>query len=105
MMAVTAMNAAPAVYNHGGTESSNHLDHVLQDFVAPDFFGFFGSFGVAKVFGTSKKEFDAIASRSCEQLLRADQTELRCLLRAKIVLASFATGQREQGDFGMEAAS
>src|SRR3979490_1617088 len=105
MMTVTAMNAAPAIYDHRWTERTNHLDHVLQDFIAPYSFSFFGSFGVAKVSSASKKEFDAISSRCREQFLRADQTELRGLLRTQIILATFAPCQREQGHFGVETAS
>ena len=62
-MAMTGVNAAPAVDDDVGAEGADDADHVFEDLIAPDFLGFFGSFGVAKVAGTSEVEFHAVAAR------------------------------------------
>src|SRR5579859_5806267 len=36
MMSVTGMHTAPPVDDHGGTKAADHLDHVLQNLVAPN---------------------------------------------------------------------
>ncbi len=104
MVAVTGVNATPTVNDDRWPEGANDFDHILQNFVAPDFFCFLWSFGIAEVFCASEKEFDAVAARSGEQLLRADETQLRGLLRAEIVLPAFAACERKERDFCMEAA-
>ncbi len=90
---MAGVNAAPAVNNHCWPEGANDFDHVLQDFVAPDFFSFFGSFGVTKILGASEKELYSVAARSGEQFLRADETELRGLLRPEIILPALAASE------------
>ena len=66
----------------------------MQNFVAPDFFGFFRSLGVAKILGAGEKQFDAITARGGEQFLRAYEAELRRLLWAEIVLPALAARER-----------
>src|SRR4029077_9367150 len=104
MVTVPRVRAAPPVDDHRWPEGADDFDHVLQDFVAPNFFCFLRSFGIAEVFCASEKEFDTIAARGGEQLLRADEAELWSLLRAKIVLSAFAARERKERDFGVEAA-
>src|SRR4029077_16711201 len=104
MMAVAGLNTAPAVDDNRWPERADDLDHVLQDFVAPDFFCFLGSIGIAEVFGASEIEFDAVTACGRQQLLRANETKLGGLLGAEIVLPAFTACQRKERDFGMEAA-
>jgi hypothetical protein len=104
MMAVTAVNAAPAVNDYGRPEGTDDFDHILQNFFTPNFFRFLGSLGVAKIFCAREKKFDAVTARGGKQLLRANKTKLRSLLWAEIVLAAFAASEREKCDFGMESA-
>src|ERR1700693_5703727 len=104
MMAVAGMNTAPAVDDNRWPEGADNLDHVLQDFVAPDFFCFLGSLGIAEVFGASEIELDAVTACGRQQLLRANETKLGGLLGAEIVLPAFTACQRKERDFGMEAA-
>jgi len=103
VVTVTCVNAAPAVDDYCWPKGADDFDHVVQDFVAPDFFGFFGSLGVAKILCASEKKFDAVAARGGQQLLRADETELGSLLRAEIVLPALAACEGKERDFGMEA--
>src|SRR5260221_12237794 len=93
VVTVTGVNAAPAVDDYRWPEGANDFDHVLENFAAPNLFGFLGSFGIAEVFCASEKEFDTVAARGGEQFLRADETELRSLLRTEIVLHAFAAGE------------
>ncbi len=103
-MAVPGVNAAPTVDDHRGAKTANHLDHIVQDLVAPDFFRFFRCLGVAEVFGAGEKEFDAITPCGGKQFLRANQAKLGSLLWPEIVLAAFATSQGKQRDIGVQAA-
>ncbi len=93
MVAVTGVHAAPAVDDHGWPECAYDLNHVLQNFVAPDSFRFLGSFGIAEILCAREKEFDAVSARGRKQLLRADETELWSLLRAEVVLPAFAASK------------
>ena len=49
-----------------------------------------------------KKELCSIAARGRQQLLRANQAELRRLLRPEGVLAAFAAREGKQRDVGMQ---
>ena len=69
---------------------AHHAHHVVQDLIAPDFHGFFRRLRVAEIRCVCKKELRSIAARGCQQLLRANQAELRSLLRPEGVLAAFA---------------
>src|SRR5208337_460067 len=82
MMAVASVNAAPSVDDDVGAEGADYADHVFEDLIAPDFFGFFGSFGIAKIAGAGEVELHAIAARGGEQFLGADETKLRSLFGA-----------------------
>src|SRR6267378_1732781 len=66
-MAVASVHAAPAVDHDVGAEFADHADYVFEDGVAPDFFGFFGSFGEAEIPGAGEIEFDAVAASGGEQ--------------------------------------
>src|SRR5438445_4607538 len=103
MVAVTGMNAAPAVYDNRWSKGTNDFDHVLQDFVAPDFFSFFGSLGVTKILGASEEEFHAVTASRGKQFLGADKAELRGLLRPEIILPAFAASKGEERDIRMKA--
>ena len=72
MVAVAAMNAAPAVDHDVGTIGADDTHHFSEDRVAPDLFRFFRSFRESKIRRASKKEFYAVAARCREQFLRAD---------------------------------
>src|SRR5580698_5933141 len=103
-MAVASVYAAPAVDDDVGAEFADDADHVFEDGFAPDFFGFFGSFGEAEILGAGEIEFDAVASGGGEKFLGADEAELRGLFGAESVLAAFATRDGEKCDVGVEAA-
>src|SRR5579859_1672088 len=102
VVAVAGVDAAPAVDDDVGAEFADDADHVFHDGVAPDFFGFFGSFGEAEILGAGEIEFDAVAAGGGEKFLGADEAELRGLFGAERVLPSFAAGDREKGDVGVE---
>src|SRR5258708_35944240 len=103
-MAVASVDAAPAVDDDVGTKFADDADHVFEDGVAPDLFGFFGSFGEGKIPGAGEIEFDAVAASGGEKFLSADEAELRGLFGAERVLAAFAAGDGEERDVGVEAA-
>src|SRR5258708_37802514 len=103
-MAVAGVHAAPAVDDDVGAEFADDAAAIFEDGVAPDFFGFFGSFGEAEIPGAGEIEFDAVAASGVEKCLGADEAELRSLFRAEGVLAAFAAGDREQRDVGVETA-
>src|SRR5258706_12655982 len=103
-MAVAYVDAAPAVDHDVGAEFADDADHVFEDGVAPDFFGFFGSFGEAEIPGAGEIEFDAVAASGGEKFLGADEAELRGLFGAERGLVAFAAGGGGQGDGGVEAA-
>src|SRR5258708_740248 len=103
-MAVASVYAAAAVDHDVGAEFGDDADHVFEDGVPPDFFGFFGSFGEAEIPGAGEIEFDAVAAGGGEKFLSADEAELRGLFGAERVLAAFAAGDGEQRDVGVEAA-
>src|ERR1700676_1334272 len=92
VVAVAGVDAAPAVDDDVGAEFADDADHVFKDGVAPDFFGFLGSFGEAKILGAGEIKFDAVAAGGGEKFLGADEAELRSLFRAEGVLAAFAAG-------------
>src|SRR5690348_13318472 len=102
MMAVPSVHASPAIDNNVGAEAADHADHIFEDLVAPDPFGFLGGFRKAKIFGACKEKPHAVAACGRQQFLRADQSELRCLLWAKVVLATLAACQGKQRDVSME---
>src|SRR5258708_7368832 len=102
-MAVASVDAAPAVDHDVGTEFADDADHVFEDGVAPDFFGFFGSFGEAEIPGAGEIEFDAVAASGGEKFPSADEAELGGLFGAEGVLAAFAAGDGEQRDVGAGA--
>ncbi len=104
MVAMSRVDAAPVVDDDVGAEGADDADHVFEDLVAPDFFGFGGSFGVAKIFCAREVKFDAIAARGGQQFLCADEAELRGLLGAEGVLSAFAAREGEKGDVGVESA-
>src|SRR5713101_846439 len=104
MMSVTPMHAAPAIDHNVRAKSANHADHIFENLVPPNFFGFFGSFRIAEIFGTSEIEFHAIPASGSEQFLRANQPKLRGLFRAEVVLSAFAACQGEQSDVGVQPA-
>src|SRR5258707_5233922 len=103
-MAVAGVHAAPAVDDNVRAKFAYDVDHVFENGVAPDFFGFFGSFGEAEIPGAGEIEFDAVAASGGEKFLGADEAELRSLFRAEGVLATFAAGDGEQRDVGVETA-
>src|SRR5258705_12910566 len=103
-MAVASVDAAPAVDHDVGAEFADHADHVFEDGVAPDFFGFFGSFGEAEIPGAGEIEFDAVAASGGEKFLSADEAERRGLFGAERGLAAFAAGDGGQRDVGGEGA-
>ena len=105
MMAVATVNAAPIVDDNVGAEVPNDTDHVFDDLIAPDFFGFFGGFGKAEVTSACEEEPHAITACGSEQFLGADEAELRSLFGAECVLAAFAAGEGEKSDVGVEATS
>ncbi len=100
---VPAMHATPAIQHHIRAKSSDDADHVLKNLIAPDFLGFFRCLGVAEIFRAREIQLDAIAASGRQQFLRANQSQLRGLLRAKVVLAAFAAGQREQRNIRVQA--
>src|SRR5467141_3735998 len=104
MVTVPGANATPAVDDNRWPEGADDLDHVLQNFVAPDFFCFLGSFGIAEVFCASKKQSDTVAARGGQQLLRANEAKLGSLFGAEIVLPAFTACERKERDFCMKAA-
>src|SRR5260370_31722400 len=93
MMPVAAVHAAPPIDDHVGSERANYAHHVLKNLIAPDFFGFFRRFRIAKIFSTREIEFHAIAASGGEKLLRSNQSHLRGPFGAKIVLPPFPTRQ------------
>ena len=101
MMAVAAVHAAPPVDDHVGAERANHAGHVFEDLIAPDFFGFFGRFRIAKILRTREIEFHAITASGGEKFLRSNQSQLRGLFGTKIVLPSFPPRQRKQRNVGV----
>src|SRR5437879_8130439 len=103
-MAVAAVDAAPAVDDDVGAEFADDADHVFEDGVAPDFFGFFGSFGEAEILGAGEIEFHAVAASGGEKFLGTDEAELRSLFGAEGVLAAFAARDRKERDVGVKAA-
>src|SRR5580698_4313009 len=103
-MSVAAMHATPAVDDDVGTIGADDAHHFSENCIAPDFFRFLGRFRESKIWRTSKKEFYAVASRGGEQFLRADQSQLRRLLRSEIVLSAFTASESEQRDVGVESA-
>ena len=105
MMTVASVHPTPAINYNIGAESTDHADHILKDLVAPDPFGFLRRLRKAKVFSASKEKPHAVASGRRQQLLRADQSKLRRLFGAKIVLAALAARQGKQRHIGMQSAS
>jgi len=105
VMAVAGVDAAPVVDDDVGAEGADDADHVFENLVAPDFFGFFGRFGIAKIASTGEIELHAIAAGGGEQFLRADEAELGSLFGPKSVLTAFAAGEGEQGHIGVKPAS
>src|SRR5260221_13503813 len=101
-MAVAGVHAAPAVDDNVRAKFAYDVDHVFENGVAPDFFGFFGSFGEAEIPGAGEIEFDAVAASGGEKFLGADEGEVRSLFRGEGVLAGFAAGDKEQRDVGVE---
>src|SRR5580704_6320249 len=104
MVAMPAMDAAPAVDHDVGPIRANHTDHFAENRVAPNLFRFLGRFRKAKVRRASKEKFYAVAARGREKFLSTDQTELRRLLRPQIILPAFAARERQQSNICMEAA-
>src|SRR5271154_676781 len=84
-------------------EPADYAHHVFENLIAPDFLCFFGRLRESEVTRAREIEFHAIAARRREQLLRANQTELRRLLWSKIVLATFSACEGEQSHVGMQA--
>src|ERR1700741_4461215 len=103
MVAVTGVTSTPSVDHYGRAEDTNDFDHVLKNLVSPNSFGLFGSFGIAKIFRASEKQFDAITPGGGEQLLRTDEAELGSLLGAEIILAPFAASKGKERDVSMES--
>src|ERR1700676_3816317 len=104
MVAVAAVNPAPAVDHDVGTIGADDARHFSEDRVAPDFFCFFGSFRVSEIRRASKEEFYAVSARCREQFLRADQSKLRRLLRPKVILSAFAASESEKRHIRVQAA-
>src|SRR5258708_22522857 len=100
-MAVASVDAAPAVDHDVGAEFADDADHVFEDGVAPDFFGFFGSFGEAEIPGAGEIEFDAVAASGGEKFLSAGEAELRGLFGGGRGLAVFAPGGGGHHDVGV----
>src|SRR5437016_3678319 len=90
MMSVARVHAPPAVNHKVWAKSADHADHVLEDLVAPDPFRFFGRLRIAKIFGSRKIEPHAVAPCCRQQFLRPDQSQLRRLLGAEVVLTTLA---------------
>lgn len=104
-MAVARVDAAPMVDDDVGAEGADDADHVFDDLIAPDFFGFFGSFRVAEIAGAGEVKLDAVTVSRGEKLLCADEAELGSLFGAKSVLAAFAASDGEKSDVRVESAS
>ena len=103
-MAVASVNTAPAVDDDVRPKGANHAHHVRKYSVTPNSLGFFRRFGEAKIRRASEEKLNAVTASCGEQFLGADQSELRRLLWAKIVLAAFAARKSEKRDIGMKAA-
>ena len=102
---MAGVDTAPSVDDDVGSKFADDADHVLEDLVAPDFFGFFWSFGIAKIAGAGEIEFYAITARGGEEFLGANEAELWSLFGPESVLAALTAGEGKQGDIGVEAAS
>src|SRR5262249_37247627 len=101
-MSVAAMNATPTVDHPVRPKRSEDTHPVGQHWIAPHSLCLFCSFGEPKIRRSGKEKLDAVTPRCGKQFLRADQSELRSLLRAKIVLATLAAGEREQRHIGVQ---
>src|SRR5229473_8095124 len=104
MMSVAPVHAAPAVNHKVRPKSADHMDHVLEDLVAPDPFRFFRRLRIAKIFGSRKVEPHAVAPRCRQQFLRPDQSQLRRLFGAEVVLSALTAREGEQRDIRMKSA-
>src|SRR5260370_8578344 len=104
MMSVAPVHAAPAVDHNVRAKSADHEDHVLEDLVAPDPFRFLRRLRIAKIFGSRKVQPHAVAPCCRQQFLRPEQSQLRRLFGAKIVLPALAARQGEQRDIRMQPA-
>ena len=103
-MSVASVHASPAINHNVGAESTDHADHVFEDLVAPDTFRFLRGFRIAKIFGSCKVKPHAVSPCCCQQFLRPDQSQLRRLFGAKVVLPALAACQREQRDIRAQPA-
>ncbi len=99
-----AMYAAPAIDHNVGTKFANHAHHVFQNRVSPDFFRFRNRLGISEILRAREVQLHAIPASGSEQFLRANQPELRGLLRAKRVLSAFPSRQRQQRNIRMKSA-
>src|SRR5258708_39747337 len=91
-MAVAGVDAAPAVDGNVRAKFAYDVDHVFENGVAPDFFGFFGSFGEAEIPGAGEIEFDAVAASGGEKCLGAEEAQLRGLFKGGGGLGAVAAG-------------
>src|SRR4030081_3151745 len=81
------------------------MDHVLEHLVAPDPLRFFRRLRIAKIFGARKVEPHTIAPRCRQQFLRPDQSQLRRLFGAEVVLPALTAREGEQRYIRMKSAS
>src|SRR5258706_245818 len=99
-MAVATVHTSPTIDHNVWTKSANHADHVFEDLVAPDTFCFLRGLRIAEVFGARKVKPHAVSPCGRQQFLRADQSKLRGLFGAKVVLSALAAREREQREIG-----
>src|SRR5437870_7307468 len=104
MMSVAPVHAAPTINHHVRAKSPDYPDHILEDLIAPDLFRFLRCFRISKILGAREIEFHAVASRRRQQFLRADQSQLRSLFGAQIVLAALAACEGEQSNLRVQSA-
>src|SRR5712692_97230 len=91
MMPVASVHAAPAVDHNVRAKSPDHADHVLEYLVAPDPFGLLRRLRIAEIFGSREVQPHAVAPSCRQQFLRPDQSQLRRLFGAQVVLPARAT--------------
>src|SRR6266851_8652717 len=105
MMPVAPVDAAPAINHHVRAKSADHADHVLEYLIAPDPFGLLRRLRIAEIFGSREVQSHAVAASGRQQFLRPDQSQLRRLFAAQVVLPALTERQREQCDIRAEPAS
>src|SRR5258705_11479596 len=74
MVAMSAVHSTPPIDDDVRAEAANDADHVFENLVAPDFFGFLGSFRIPKVFRAREIESYAVPACGGEKLLRSNQS-------------------------------